>query len=163
MSVGPNTREPRRSEGKMSDLMKLAKRCEAATGPDRELDADIWMASTPGHSRVSRTVKSEKGLWPDYVIDETRDAFGRLIIVPHYSESLDAALTLVPEGWTFGNLSQSDSKGWWCELRQGHLTSYDSVAFGNQLENASPALAVAAAALRARAGVPVAMSSGVTT
>jgi hypothetical protein len=105
-------------------LIELAERCEAATGPDREIDTLIG-----------------------YAVDlPTEDAQ-----LPRYTASLDAALTLVPEGWTFANLSQSDRKGWWCELRQGYLTSYDKVAFGSQLENASPALAVAAAALRARA------------
>ena len=45
----------------------LAQRCEAATGPDRALDAEICQA-----------------------------VFGRFIGVAKYTASLDAALTLVP-------------------------------------------------------------------
>lgn len=37
-------------------------------------------------------VTSAKSLWPPYEIDETRDATGRLVIVPSLTASLDAAL-----------------------------------------------------------------------
>lgn len=120
--------------------LELAKRCEASDKPDRELDAAIYEAvfRMPIH-RSEGGQNLLTGQW--YSKGET--------YAKKYTGSLDAAMTLVPEGWTFANLCQGDNKGWWCELRRGHLTSYDKVAIGQQLDNASPALAVCAAVLRA--------------
>lgn len=121
----------------MDELRNLAERCEQAIGWDRELDCRIWVAvfgpDEPFESMAAAVVDYD--LW----------------VAQRYTASLDAAMTLVPEGWTFANLSQGDGKGWWCELRRGHLTSFDATAFSKQLNNASPALAITAAALRARA------------
>jgi len=78
-----------------NDLTTLIDRVRAATGADRELDAALWLAFEPGATRRQSTVKSSKGLWPDYEIDETRDRTGRLVIVPDLTASLDAALALV--------------------------------------------------------------------
>lgn len=57
----------------MSALLELADRCEAATGPDRELDAEIHDAVFPITLELPR--------------------------YPRYTVSLDAAITLVPERW----------------------------------------------------------------
>lgn len=136
----------------MTDLERLAElamRVEGLTGADREVDAEIaaalrigtehaWALNYPAWvGRGDGRVYLEEG--------------GPSFAAPTYTASIDSAMTLVPEGWTFANLSQSDRKGWWCELRQGFLTSYDKTASGNQLENSSPALALCAAALRALA------------
>ena len=58
-------------------MRELIARLEAATGPDRELDAAIAV---------------QVGINPDYQGD---GRYG----CPKFSASLDAALTLVPEGW----------------------------------------------------------------
>jgi hypothetical protein len=99
----------------------LSCRVEAATGPDRELDALI------------------------------NDIAGRHPTMPAYTASLDAAITLVPEGWHWA-------------LRKMPLGTYLSSQFiiapnGSdrpyvpdtlvQCEAATPALALTAAALRA--------------
>jgi hypothetical protein len=76
-------------------LIALRERVIGAKESDRELDADIWHMLTPGVTRKATKVVSSKGLWPDYVIDETRDESHRLIIVPEYTASIDAALALV--------------------------------------------------------------------
>jgi len=76
-------------------LRDLLARAQAATGPDRELDAGMWEIFTPGCSRKETIVKSSTGLWPDYTIDETRDETNKLIITPSYTSSLDAAVTLI--------------------------------------------------------------------
>ncbi|TAA49054.1 hypothetical protein [Shinella sp. JR1-6] len=78
----------------MTDLSSLISRVEKATGPDRELDAMVWLEMTPGATRKFTKVKSETDLWPPYTIDETRAADGRLIIVPAYTSSIDAAVAL---------------------------------------------------------------------
>ena len=75
---------------KAEQFEALALRCEQATGPDRELDAAIWLLCVPGATRMQWSyvhIATERTC----EIDETRDATGRLIIVPAYSASLDAA------------------------------------------------------------------------
>jgi hypothetical protein len=72
----------------MSALLQLAERCEKATGPDRELDAEIAEAVGAKHGRETGWCNSENGDY--YVIDECAAS---------YTASLDAAMTLVPEGW----------------------------------------------------------------
>ncbi len=61
----------------MSALLELAERCEAATGPDRELDAQIGAAF---HLKML-TYRADN--W---------------ITNPPFTAFLDAAMTLVPEG-----------------------------------------------------------------
>lgn len=75
----------------MTDLIN---RLENAVGADRELDKQIWQLLVPDVTR--RTIHVAHHSKP-YDIDETRDASGRLIIVPSYTVSLDAALALVAE------------------------------------------------------------------
>jgi hypothetical protein len=68
--------------------------------------------------------------------------------IPRYTTSVDAALTLVPDGWVVANISQNDNRLWWTCLNRGYRTSYDATAIAGDL--ATPALAVCVAALRAR-------------
>lgn len=69
----------------------LIKRLEALTGPDREVDTEIWLTVTPGATR--RTTHVDHWNKP-YDIDETRDGIGKLIIVPNYTGSIDAARSI---------------------------------------------------------------------
>lgn len=62
----------------MSDRTKLIARLEKATGPDRELDRQIYCLRRPGHIPPMRML----------VTDDD---------VPRFTSSLDAAMTLVPE------------------------------------------------------------------
>lgn len=104
----------------MSDLLALAERCEAASGPDRELDKAIWLIA------------------PDQLF-EFHSARS------YYTSSLDAAMTLVPEHDI--------------DFQSRQRRSYAAVSFTpvNGFEQrgegwaATPALALTAAALRARA------------
>lgn len=82
----------------MTDLRELVERLEAAEGPSRELDAEIaralgWKDVGIG-PHAPQTVK--------WVRPDGSETFNRL---PAYTASIDAALTLVPEGWewTVGN------------------------------------------------------------
>ena len=79
------------------ELLKLAERVEQLSGPDREVDALIWLEVTPGATR-KETRFIHKASGKEQIIDETRDASRRMIIVPNYTASLDAAMALVPEG-----------------------------------------------------------------
>ena len=80
----------------MTSLTSLIERIEAATEGSRELDGDIWLASTPGATR-DKWSYIHKATGRECTVDETRDETGRLIIVPEYSTSIDAALTLLPD------------------------------------------------------------------
>ena len=82
----------------MTSLTSLIERIEAATGGERELDAEIWLACTPGATR-DKWSYIHKATGRECTVDETRDATDRLIIVPSYTTSIDAALTLLPDGF----------------------------------------------------------------
>lgn len=102
-------------------LSELADRVEGASGPDRELD-----------EHIKRTVEG----W---------HAKARFDNPPTYTASLDAAMSLVPEGVWF-HLS---------DYRKGlGETGAEAHLYGRsadwKAEAATPALALTAAALRAR-------------
>jgi hypothetical protein len=101
-------------------LLALAERCEQAAGPDRELDFAI--AAGAG--------------WPD---SPNLHQHAR-----RYTESLDAAVTLVPDGWDF-----CISKGWAEEA----IVSLAPAGMATEVvaSATTPAPALCAAALRARA------------
>ncbi len=67
--------------------MTLADRIEQAEGPSRELDAEIALLVGAPCGRRSGWSNADNGDY--YVIDEC---------APAYTASIDAALTLVPEG-----------------------------------------------------------------
>ena len=106
--------------------MKLSDRVEALAGPDREVDGCIWYAA------VEKPRAGEK-------LD--RDMINRW---PTYTSSLDAAMTLVPEGWAWTLFSDGS-----CEIgydpESGCLLTPKHTA-----EAPALALALCAAALRAR-------------
>lgn len=94
----------------MSELIALADACEAATGPDFHLDMEIMRA-------VRRDFNT----------------------APGYTASLDAAMTLVPEGWGYSICPNSS------------LLTRSAFSAGIMSRAKTPALALCAAALRARA------------
>lgn len=106
-------------------LLSLAERVEAATGAENELDFAIQLA-----------VLSRAGYLP-----------GRASCKP-YTRSLDAALSLVPSGWAW-------QAGVGIETEAGNSDSAYAwaapVDHGELVFAATPALALCAAALRARA------------
>jgi hypothetical protein len=64
-------------------LLALAERVKKATGSDRELDGLIWKALFPVTCAFARMGGLSPGANPP----------------PDFTSSLDAAMTLVPEGW----------------------------------------------------------------
>ncbi len=124
-------------------LLTLAWRCEKATGPDRPISWYIWEAVEMP------------------IIDE----WSRNGSAPAYTDSLDAAMSLVPEGWRWvlRQANADECKGaFFCRLESG---DFKSITWGKGGEyitdvisgvdvfcwSATPALALCAAALRARA------------
>lgn len=128
-----------------ADLLDLAARCEAAVGPDHRLDAAVWKAALaePGQLEsiaIGREVYGDKEA--QFRTDRMMDGF-------RPTASLDAAMTLVPEGhhWQVGEGIETEAGirdrayAWCTDADEGEL----SLA-------ATPALALTAACLRARAG-----------
>jgi hypothetical protein len=108
----------------VSALLELAERCEQAAGPERELDNAIWAAAVanppcPDHTKLGKLECSR------------------------FTASLDAAMTLVPEGKRLKvetAASGANAVIW----QYGPTVVWDADA-------RTPALALCAAALRARA------------
>ena len=110
----------------MTDLLKLAERCEGAEGPDRELDLEIarMMGVTVMRRNYQDTANEEYTHW-------------------HYTASVDAALTLVPEGMLVAlEIGESTRAAVGNDVEAGFL-GYAATA-------PTPALALCAASLRAR-------------
>lgn len=114
-----------------ADLLALAARCEAAKGPDRALDAEIVVTAIPRYRGWIANRPSPGVIYSDH------EPF---ISARFCTASLDAAASLVPEGWS------------WRIASYGEAATYENET-GNSTEAcaATPALALCAAALRAMA------------
>jgi hypothetical protein len=125
-------------------FLALADRCEQAAGPDKELDVAI--ARALDWKPLYRDDYSK--WWPPAAVEDSR-ARKRSILhhptqpLPAFTASLDAAVTLVPEGWRWvvndAGLAQ---------VCKGSIVGASDIKAG-----AKPALALCSAALRARAGM----------
>lgn len=119
------------SEG--TDLQALIADLERAEGPDRRLDL-----------RIGRAITSVMDF------DPAAEVSNRAVRVYRYTESVDDALTLVPEGWALAKLGLAWALGW--DSEPGHK----SVAvLGGPIEGAagvanSYPLALCIASLKAR-------------
>lgn len=114
----------------MSDLASLIARLEAAEGPSRELDAEIWRALGNGVFYSNETQ-------PQPCDKDTGN------YLPLLTASLDSALSLVPEGCAVDfKRFQNTGDGWACVW----------TARGNRSGNGKTvAIALCLAALKARA------------
>lgn len=130
----------------MSDLLALAERCEKAAGSDMELDGLIHRAVTPDLADMNVGVLG----WL------SGGAHENPVRPPPYTSSIEAALTLVPEGCRFEEIARDvqwddgqPEREWMASVvRRDESGSYaaDFPAPGDTL-----ALAICAACLRARA------------
>lgn len=140
-------------------LLQLADRCERATGPDRELDALIWCAlngfteiTYPTDAPSARIeAKNASGEWrligwvDPGKTQRNFSPYGGNDAYPDYTASIDAAMTLVPEGMevSLGN----EPIEWWAHVGPRDDPNSDETAY----TGSTPALALCVAALRARA------------
>lgn len=133
----------------MSDLLELAERCEAAEGPDRALDC--WIMG-----------KVSDPSWTDADCEYAAHNPGVTLGPPAYTASLDAAMMLVPEGWGW-LVSQPNAKALASGLLKERTPVMGEVQYGidhrHTVAAATPALALCAASLRARAHLPAASQS----
>lgn len=128
-----------------ANLNKLADRVERAGGPDRELDALIVTSLCPG-ATVSEYIRGEGD---DIVFHAEALGIRNKDCCPWYTASLDAAMTLVPEGhdWVL------------CDHRATYGTPFVIIKSGDdRVEDwtgraVTPALALVSACLKARAAL----------
>ena len=80
----------------MTDLLS---RLSAATGPSRELDAEIALANGWTHNIYDRPTFKDPSGQPH-------------ALPPRYTESIDAALTLMPEGCTWEITTGFEARVW---------------------------------------------------
>jgi hypothetical protein len=136
------------------DLTALIARVEAATGPDRELDAASFVAITPGCVEVERRppdglIESDQAAWlfrwkPRRWSDSWR-------AVPRYTASLDAALTLAND-WviaSLGDMVADGLPGAVLLISTDPIKHATGIGYGTR-ESGCLARALTAAALRAR-------------
>lgn len=143
--------------------MTLPHRIEAAEGADRALDAEIavkartglpngcewalkfpnWEAEHNGQVRIIGNVNGNG----DYIA-------GRFTS-PKFTASIDAALTLVPEGWGYtlvvvpGSHIEAAVREWQ-KQDDGRYWTGKNMAQSGMVKAATPALALCSAALRAK-------------
>lgn len=122
--------------------LDLAERIEAATCADREIDAALHLAATSFEPRIAGP-----GWTPESQL--VVPTFPGWAPLPIYTDSLDAALTLVPEGcWAEGSLGSHNCTTASLEIHAP--MTYDPLG---RATAPTPALALCAAACRARAGM----------
>jgi len=114
------------------EILDLAKRVETLTGPNREVD-----------KLVAKVIGLFDGARASYDL--------QLNLIPHYTASLDAAMQLVPMGWSVG---LGDLRGYTPIIWRAHLRDHNNPnpvsrrwVEGNTAT--TPALALTAASLRA--------------
>jgi hypothetical protein len=140
----------------MTDLEQLALKCETASGADRELDADIFQAiGGKQWDRAYHDAQAPCGCPHEMAVDGARRR------APRFTASLDAAMTLVPEGWVWlvSNRAPKPLAGR-AYLHNGELI-YSGIGGSRpnpahkfaEVVAATPALALTAACLRARAAL----------
>lgn len=124
-------------------IASIIERVEAATGPDRDVDAAI--APIPGLRVVDEGHPLGRCCY---------DENGRLAALPRYTASLDAAMTLVPEGAgrmiETQQLNRPTKSGAWARVR---ITQVCGFTVGDEGHGATLPLALCAAALRCRAAL----------
>lgn len=125
-------------------LLALAERVEKATGPDRFLDAQI--ASVIRLEKVPHWARNWTGEWKatefgSVVLMEDSGNPGPHFMANEYTASLDAAMTLVPEGMMFQVYRGDMGEG------SAIVTRLKQIGLPRVFA-ATPALALTAAALR---------------
>ena len=133
-------------------MKDLIEKLEAATEGSRELDAEIAYAVQwrPDEWPPSAQSFREHEAKHDYATAWIAHApFRAAWPIPHYTTSLDAALSLVPEGRRIYSLQDQRhfqrNQGWFCGIDE--ICGLGCVF---TKEAATPALALAIAALKAR-------------
>lgn len=139
----------------MTDLVELAARCEKATGSDSELDEAIMAALFTREQRhIGCQEEQDDGSWSpvkDSVwVDPKTDRWVGTG-ARQFTSSIDDAMTLAPEGLRILSMFGPD-----VSLVTLHTEPFGAIGAWHQtVKAATPALALCAAALRARSSAAV--------
>lgn len=120
---------------KINDLIA---ELEASTDGSRELDNAVFLATHPDQG----TTSEEDEYWYAAHLDEDG---GPWTLLPFYTTSLDAALTLVPDGWGW-TINHDAIAAVYAPKIEGD----DDLADWGSAPNGTPALALCIASLKAR-------------
>lgn len=133
----------------MTDILELAANVEALDGPDREVDALIWAFIDPQEHDRRCSFSGMKYAGHVHTKAEKTAHIKRLAEynAPAFTASLDAAMMLVPEGRQL-SMETYDSNG----IYPAHVRASAWVQGAKRCFAANPALALVAAALRAKGG-----------
>lgn len=134
------------------ELLRLAERCEAATGPDRELDAAILVATSEGlRLPLEGEIDNDDIVLGDVVC--TKGFVGSSLSSPDFTNSLDKAVSLVLERWAWlveyvgVEPYPPCTADLWVPLQREDGSNFPRCS----VDAATPALALCAASLRSRA------------
>lgn len=127
------------------NLLELAGMVEHAANGSRELDWHV--AEALGHEAFART----SSIWPPFMDGSAMDRS-----IPAYTASIDAAMTLVPKGWwwSVGDCSVSSDASVGPDVAhcdKALLIRFDDGIHADLPQPSTPALALTAVALKARA------------
>ena len=135
-------------------MTNLSERVMSLSGPDREVDAEIAVFLKHGcranladdleYLSMPNKYDPGPGVAPGHYWFHCRSGMS-LRSAPNYTASIDAAMTLVPEGYKHWNLGGSPTRGFAGAGLYGAVI--DDQFYG---EAQTPALALCAAALIAR-------------
>lgn len=106
--------------------MTLIERLEAATGPERELDAEI-------------AAVVEAGMRHHWFASP-----------PLFTSSIDAAMTLVPDGWDYSAGNRDETEKAWAWVAEEDDVRGEYWQTIQQSSAVTPALAICIASLKAR-------------
>jgi hypothetical protein len=150
----------------VSGLLEEARRVERLTGPDREVDGCIWWAMLPpdavehhdrsGFVRECIARDGSAGIALQQFYDSSNPhCLARIAFQQPYTASLDAAMTLVPEGWFWmaGNRDRLTPRAYVENGKpafEGISSRRNPERLWFEVTAATSALALCAAALRAR-------------
>lgn len=128
----------------MTDLKDLARRVSELQGPSYEMDCAIWDAIYPGE-RAGRFERLTAKGQPYHMRLAPVDMDGYVKPLRSFTASLDAAMTLVTDGWMWSVGSDGpDDEPWAC------VTEIAEPCRDISFDAATHALALTAAALIAR-------------
>ena len=125
-------------------LIALADRVELADGPSRQLDAEIFLALNPNDGWYVRA-----NGFPGELYHGNKSVGLSAMVSPYFSSSIDAALTLIPDGWELSSLERADKlNGYSVMLRKIDYFNERPFKYIKTISSTAP-LAIIAASLRA--------------
>ena len=147
-------------------LLALADRVEALDGPCGEVNAEIMGLF---FNLEERHIGSREG-WGDETFEDCLPVKDRVWVDPKtdkwvstharfFTASIDAAMTLVPEGWGYTLVTPPPDHRPWASVREwrpddkGKMWTGKHMASSGEVAATTPALALTAAALRAQAEI----------